>query len=599
MKKSIFAIAAVLLFAACAKESPSSITSDSEDLVFYASVETPTKAVLNTTTYALEWASEDEIAIVDNEGVKVIYVATPDGEDASKATFTKKAGEVKSLGDGPYTAYYPASISEGLPNVTVYSNGDDSDLKSLPMAAHSETTSLEFKNLCSIIKLTLSAQSGYNFKSVTLSSESKFMSGRFLISDNKAVLTSGRHYTTLNRANAKSMSVDQVYYLPIPAGTYDDLQIMVYNNVKGEQSFYLNKTRSFVRNTIYPLTLNCTDFRENLSRNRTFDAQGDPDDRYLIRSTANCYQATSAAGHYKFLPTKGEGGELVTGIKSAKVLWEAQAGTTAPTVGTIVNATVEYNKGYIEFNAGGSQGNAVIAAYDGENGTGNILWSWHIWRANVAFADETYPHGEIMMDRNVGTFNNNRNTTNAVGVYFQYGRKDPFPGRGTTDNKGNDLAAQAGTARTTAAGPVDIATSIKNPTVFYTNSSGNNWCTDADLASAVWDGESKTIYDPCPAGYRVPARSVWTTDGSTIGSFVNEFATYRGCTYDGKIYAATGQVGKGDGTMNSGLTITFMWTRELNASKNAYILDMRNVGSAKFTGYARAQAIGLRCQKVE
>ncbi|MBQ6821796.1 MAG: hypothetical protein IJP39_05225, partial [Bacteroidales bacterium] len=111
MKKSIFAIAAVLLFAACAKESPSSITSDSEDLVFYASVETPTKAVLNTTTYALEWASEDEIAIVDNEGVKVIYVATPDGEDASKATFTKKAGEVKSLGDGPYTAYYPASIS--------------------------------------------------------------------------------------------------------------------------------------------------------------------------------------------------------------------------------------------------------------------------------------------------------------------------------------------------------------------------------------------------------------------------------------------------------------------------------------------------------
>ena len=592
-----FFAAAIAVFASCSKEATvTDNESKVEDPVFFASFEKETKAVLNTTTRTVEWEASDEIAIVDNGGVKVIYVATPDGVDPTKATLVKKDGEVNSLGSGPYTAYYPAGIVDGLPNVTVYYNDADSDLKSLPMAAQSATTSLEFKNLCSVIKLTLPAQTGFNFKSVTLSSDAHYMSGPYTISSDKAVLTSGKHYTTLNRANAKSMSSEQVYYLPIPAGDYDDLQIMVYNNAQGEQSFYLNKSRTFERNTIYPLTLSCTDFRINLSRNRTFDAPGDPDDRYLVRSTANCYQATSGAGHYKFLPTKGEGGELVTGIKSAKVLWEAQAGTSAPTIGTIVNATVNYNKGYIEFNAGGSQGNAVIAAYDGENGTGNILWSWHIWRANTAFSDETYPHGETMMDRNVGTFNNDKNTTNAVGVYFQYGRKDPFTGRGANDNS---FATQVGTARTTAAGPVDIATSIKNPTVFYTNSSGNNWCTDGDLASAVWDGASKTIYDPCPAGYRVPARSVWTTDGSTIGSFVDEFTSYRGCTYDGKVYAATGQVGKADGTMNSGTIITFMWTRELNASNNAYILDMRKDASAKFSGYARAQAIGLRCQKVE
>ena len=590
-----FFAAAIAVFASCSKEATvTDNESKVEDPVFFASFEKETKAVLNTTTRTVEWEASDEIAIVDNGGVKVIYVATPDGVDPTKATLVKKDGEVNSLGSGPYTAYYPAGIVDGLPNVTVYYNDADSDLKSLPMAAQSATTSLEFKNLCSVIELTLSAQDGFNFKSVTLSSEAHYMSGPFTISSDKAVLSGGKHYTTLNRANAKSMSTAHVYYLPIPAGDYDDLQIMVYNNAQGEQSFYLNKSRTFERNTIYPLTLNCTDFRINLSRDHTFDGAGSPDDRYLVRKTANCYQATSAAGKYKFLPTKGEGGELVTGIKSAKVLWEAQAGTTAPTIGTIVNATVNVSKGYIEFNAGGSQGNALIAAYDGENGTGNILWSWHIWRANTAFTDVVYPHGETMMDRNVGTFNNDKNTTNAVGLYYQFGRKDPFPGRGNT---GNNYVAQAGTAMSSAAGPVDIATAVKNPTVYYTNTSGNSWCSDD--ASATWAGGGKTIYDPCPSGYRVPASAVWTTDGTTVGTFTDEFSTYRGCSYGDVWYAATGQVAKGTATINSGVLISFMWSRDINVSGNPIILDMRNTGvAAKLTGYARANAVGLRCQKI-
>ena len=582
-----------MLLMACSKDGLfGSSKEKKEDLVFTASFEPAVKAELNTTTGAIEWAADDEIAIVDNDGTEVIYVASPDAVDATQATFTKKAGEVNSLGDGPYTAYYPAGISETLPNVTVYYNDQDSDLKSLPMAAQSATTTLVFKNLCSIIKLILPVQTGKNFKSVTISSPTHYMSGTYTISSSAAAMSSGKNYFTLNRANAKSMSDEQIYYLPIPAGTYDDLQIMVYNNAQEEQSFYLNKSRTFERNTVYSLTLDCSDFRINLSRDRTFDGAGSPDDRYLVRKTANCYQATSASGHYKFLPTKGDGGDEVTGIKSVKVLWEAQAGTTAPTVGNIVKAAVAYNKGYIEFDAGGSQGNALVAAYDGDNGTGNILWSWHIWRANTAFGDEVYPHGETMMDRNVGTFNNSKNTTNAVGLMYQFGRKDPFPGRG---NAGNTLVAQAGTAMSTSAGTVDIATSVKNPTVFYTNSAGNSW--SSEDANATWAGESKTIYDPCPAGYRVPSQTVWTTDGSTVGSFTFDTEN-KGCTYGDIWYAATGQMAKATGTINSGVIITFMWSRDINGSGNPIILDMRSTAAAKLGGYARANACGLRCQKI-
>ena len=588
-----FFAAAIAVFASCSKEATvTDKESKVEDPVFSASIEKETKAILNTTTKTVEWEASDEIAIVDNGGVKVIYVATPDGVDPTKATLVKKDGEENTLGSGPYTAYYPAGIVDGLPNVTVYYNDADSDLKSLPMAAQSATTSLEFKNLCSVIKLTLPAQTGFNFKSVTLSSEAHYMSGPFTISSDKAVLSSGKHYTTLNRANAKSMSSEQVYYLPIPAGDYDDLQIMVYNNAQGEQSFYLNKSRTFERNTIYPLTLNCTNFRINLSRDHTFDGAGSPDDRYLVRKTANCYQATSPIGKYKFLPTKGESGEIVTGIKSAKVLWEAAAGTTAPTIGTIVNATVNVSKGYIEFNAGGSQGNALIAAYDGENGTGDILWSWHIWRANTAFEDVVYPHGETMMDRNVGTFSKTAGL-NSVGVYFQYGRKDPFPGRG--DSSGN-LAAQNGTGKSNEAGPVSIATSIKNPTVFYKTTGSNNWSNDE--SNSVWYGDAKTMYDPCPSGYRVPERGVFTSDGNTVDS--ENFSTWTGTnnnagfTYSSYWYPATGRILNTTGELNTTdyTSSTFVWCRDAN------VLQKSGASTLRFTKPGKAYAVSMRCQKI-
>ena len=590
---SIFGICLLLTVASCSKDEidDSWIPEGEEGPVFRATIEADSKAVLNTASMIVEWEDDDEITIVDALGTRVLYVATKDPENSKKAVLTKKPGEENSLGSGPYTAYYPSSIVSGLPSGKVYYNDADSDIKSLPMAAQSEDTSLDFKSLCAVIKLTLPAKSGYNFKSVTLSSENRFMSGAFLISSDAAVLTSGKRYCTLNRANAKSMSSDQTYYLPIPVGTYDNLQIMVYNNAQGEQSFFLNKTRTFERNTIYPLTLDCDDFRTNLSRDLSFDSVGgDPDNRYLTRKTANCYYAPGGNRKYKFLPTKGEDGELVTGIKSVKVLWEAQAGTAAPAAGIVVHSP-SYNKGYIEFDTGTSQGNALIAAYDGENGTGNILWSWHIWRANSVFLDVVYPHGETMMDRNVGTFSNAAGV-NSIGLYYQYGRKDPFPGRG--DESGN-LAAQNGTGKSNAAGPVSIATSIKNPTVFYTTTGSSNWSNEA--SKSVWNGEVKTMYDPCPSGYRVPEKAVFTSDGSTVDS--ENFSEWTGSgikagfTYSTYWFPATGRILNTTGSLHTDYnSSTFVWCRD------AYVLQKSGASTLRFTAPGKAYAVSMRCQKI-
>ena len=78
-------------------------------------------------------------------------------------------------------------------------------------------------------------------------------------------------------------------------------------------------------------------------------------------------------------------------------------------------------------------GNVLIAAY---NESGEILWSWNIWAAENYDPDATArPAGRYtMMDRNIGAVAGPevRNSPDeqavlAVGNYYQWGRKDPFP----------------------------------------------------------------------------------------------------------------------------------------------------------------------------
>ena len=180
-------------------------------------------------------------------------------------------------------------------------------------------------------------------------------------------------------------------------------------------------------------------------------------------------------------------------------------------------------------------------------GDGRYLWSWHFWvtdyqpdKFNFSTIDPnvyTYivPGGQVerygspasgtdlwsgtgmnankvMMDRNLGaveTF-----FTTAVysvprrGIlYYQFGRKDPLPAEFT----------YAPNASVNAIGPVSIAESVSYPWAFYTVPTGN-WTTDANATTHIWNdpnvinnqaGEGKSIYDPCPPGWKLPANGTW------------------------------------------------------------------------------------------
>jgi len=234
--------------------------------------------------------------------------------------------------------------------------------------------------------------------------------------------------------------------------------------------------------------------------------------------TANCY-IVSKAGRYKFKATKGNSTDAISGIDSVVVLWESFGTSTAPAAGDLIKADVSYADDYVTFTTGSQfptqNGNAVIAA----KGNGNtILWSWHIWACSGYDADSTaqvYNNSAgTMMDRNLGATSATPGEVSALGLLYQWGRKDPFlSGNGISSN--TQAASTLSTWPTAAAqdnssdATVNLRSSISHPTTYITNSSyPYDWyCTaKANKNDSLWitADKKKTIYDPCPVGWCIP-----------------------------------------------------------------------------------------------
>ena len=236
--------------------------------------------------------------------------------------------------------------------------------------------------------------------------------------------------------------------------------------------------------------------------------------------------------NYKFTPS------------SAAVLWQS-------TRDVITNAAVTTGSdgmSYITFTVDKTnlqQGNAVIAARDA---SGTVMWSWHLW---ITDATLTAPNNDFLT-QNLGwvsssdsynhypartvqlriTQTNELSDAEPVvltvkqieadvdsdpaagsGLYYQWGRKDPFMASQITRSN-----SQLYTSQNSA----PLENSIQNPSrpMLYYYSYGY-WTTyydrydwTSDHYNVLWNSRystqatntpvEKSVYDPCPYGYRVP-----------------------------------------------------------------------------------------------
>lgn len=207
------------------------------------------------------------------------------------------------------------------------------------------------------------------------------------------------------------------------------------------------------------------------------------------------------------------------------------------------------------------EGNLI---FDVKIGT-TIVWSWHIWVtdynpdaivSNNVATDGVYNYsksglsGEVhrylngsainvgivnqwtttlknkfIMDRNLGSRNLTikvplSSTNTGLGVlYFQYGRKDPFPGSNSS------ITSPSNTTVTNIAATKTMSFSINNPGTFITGD--GNWCSDMNNSTYVWNDRNtnktsnnrKSIFDPCPFGWRVPTMGIMSYFSSTTTIF--------------------------------------------------------------------------------
>ena len=554
----------------------------------------------------LNWLPTDEIAVYRYEHNYGKFTNL-NKEASEMANFT---GE--GIDRGTYYAVYPYSLVESwgwyeneprinIPLIQTYAQGTfATDMN--PMVARTvKTEVMEFKNLCGLLVVNLKGSE--RVKTVSLAAYDAAgmlarIAGSHLVDlnyESEPVLTVIQDNEQYTQGNMITMdcgqgvqlnpSVATPFHFVLAPGSYSRISILVTTT----------DGKTMIKEGRNPLTVNRAQFVKTGELNYAESVSVDLSEI----GAANCY-IVSKAGAYSFDADKigiGEFG-LVEGANfhttntaitpsSAELLWEDRNG---------VITAVSYKDKRISFLATGQEGNAVIAAKDD---AGNIIWSWHVWVTDQP-AEQVYVNEKgtfTMLDRNIGATRADRGTgeeyRQSEGLRYQWGRKDPY-----AQNKYNYANTQ-----------LSISESIQLPT---TLAHGNYpWAKNWDRN--FWSPSQKTIYDPCPVGYRVPAMDVWygfsnngdnvdrITDMNVSGDFDYGLNFY----YDGTNTAWYPATGYASSWWEAPIDRGRLWSSENDGGGHSYYLNYYYASELEAELYIRDHSYGtyhgfaVRCMKDE
>ena len=512
MKKLFLSLAALIgigCFTACSNDEEMVVQNDGVPVTIRATIanDTDTRVALGESDgnkTKVIWSEDDKFMLTVNN-TSYEFTRTTTGE-SSDADFTCNGFPATFPATGTITATYPTTkVNYASQDGSKEKVGDYITLnatREVTEGESAENLNLTFKHNTSVVRMYLTNQD-FKDKAVTVS-----LSATNLLAD-------GTTITTTNTALTGNDDGTVEAYLVVPATDADktlaDFKITaVCDDINYETTLTATKLEA---KKLYRVTKDM----EKVVVATVTDLSPLVEGETGKYKTANCYIVTGA-GDYKFRAThmgNSHADEHALAIDHVAVLWETFGTSTQPSVGDLVKNTA-YADGYISFTASEKKGNALIAAYNSSN---EIVWSWHIW-----MTDQPQEHqyvnssGQVvgtMMDRNLGA-------TSAIpsdgvatyGLFYQWGRKDPFMGACvTTGNKQDGKAASTGTwtfqANSENTGTIEF--SIKNPTYFLGRSSTkiDGWCWENQ--GELW-AETKTIYDPSPYGWKIPAttNNIWS-----------------------------------------------------------------------------------------
>ena len=632
MKKSVFAFfAASLCLAACQIEDVEPNAYDTSDNVLSAQIEQNevTKTVLGESNNVL-WSENDQIVAFMKSSYGHKYQIKPSFAGKTYADFSRvssASGDDLSAGIewDHNVAYYPYSES-----IECVKSGDNYTLEVVlpaeqtyeensfgngffPMVAVSEDNNITFKNVCGGIKLQLKGTQIVN--SITIQGKNnEKLSGAATVTaytnETKPAIAMAQDASTTVSLNCgdgvwlnKNEPTEFIISLPPVVFTKGFSVNVVYdkNNIQVIQT---DKENKVLRSSLLVMP------------EVTIETPANPEGTTIDLSegnTSNCY-IISEAGSYKFTPTKGNSSESVGAIASASVLWESFGTNVTTNVGDLVK-DVKYENGVISFKTPDTfkEGNAVIAAKDA---SGTILWSWHIWLTDQPEGQVYYNNAGTMMDRNLGATSATPGDVGALGLLYQWGRKDPFLGSSSISSSTlakSTITWPSAVSSNSSNGTITYATA--NPTTFIKyNSSNYDWyytgSSSTDNTRWTTSESTKSIYDPCPSGWRVPDggdNGVWSKACGSSSYF--EGYSYdnsnEGMNFSGKFgganaiwYPASGYRSYYDGSLYGVGSYGVCWPAS-PYSNYAYFLRFYYVGRVDPSYYDfRAYGLSVRCLQV-
>ena len=216
---------------------------------------------------------------------------------------------------------------------------------------------------------------------------------------------------------------------------------------------------------------------------------------------------------------------------------------------------------------------------------------------------------KAVMDRNLGALRAaTTETTSHVtsyGLLYQWGRKDPFLGAKYNESGSLPGYTSAGSRTFTALSEkITLDYSIANPMTLGCASDGSDWCTAETTDANFWSESTKTIYDPCPSGYRVMKRDyshteIWSdtykTDLTGVTGWSINAANYAFTFGDPAVVFPLAGYKDGSTSTTSAGKRAGVWCSK-SSDESAYFLNIRaDKSTYNRISTARGRSYSVRC----
>lgn len=354
---------------------------------------------------------------------------------------------------------------------------------------------------------------------------------------------------------------------------------------------------------------------------------------------ANCYIATEPDTRYIFDANHGGNGSIELATERVELLWQTSSELIKYLDMRDGKVVFYLEKAFTTDNEETDDvvpGNALIGAFDASD---KLIWSWHIWVTNndPTAEDNTFKmNNYTVMNHNLGADTNSDGDTSgniiyrSYGLYYQWGRVTPIVGPNDYNFAANydqllydynDFNVPLKYAESKEGGSLNWST--ENPVSVIVGNPDNayDWL-NSGHDDTLWSSTTKTDYDPCPAGWQLPASDLFANltiaEADDVMSWEEAQPMYGWNLIDTKtneeyFFSAAGRRNYLDGrldNMNTNLELPvpwsgYYWTATTDGDDAKALYFNLNTNTRTWNGIDtehkmhRANALPVRCVKIK